>query len=104
MGVVVLLLVWSLTVYRATRVIILDTFVDGVRERLHEWLLEDRDRFSGVAQWFHELLSCPYCVSPWLAAGVLGSHRVFAGSFPMPVWLWAATAALALVWYRLIEA
>jgi len=59
---------------------------DGVLERYVV-------RKDWVPVFFAELLSCPWCVSAWVAAGVTAGVWAVSG-LPLPVLYWAATWAL----------
>lgn len=62
--------------------------VDG---ELHRYL--DRARWS--PQWLADLLSCPFCASGWIAAGVTGGVWAWLSpSVPLVLLLWLAAWAL----------
>lgn len=50
-------------------------------------------RIPWIPLFFAELMSCPWCVSAWMAAGVTGGTWLTVG-LPVPVLMWAATWAL----------
>ena len=116
-----LLVVMSLAVYRGTRLVVEDTFppVLWVRDRLAggwrplteaeraraatvspPWLMQDVDgeasryvyRWPWVPQWLADLLSCPWCASGWVAAGVTAGAWATVG-LPVPLLVWAAVWA-----------
>jgi hypothetical protein len=67
------------------------TEVDGVQQR---WIT----RRSWSPFWLSELLSCPWCASGWVAAGVTAGTWATVGlPVPLLVWpaVWAAGALLA---------
>jgi len=67
------------------------TEVDGVQQR---W----NTRRSWSPFWLAELLSCPWCASGWVAAGVTaGTWAVMGLPVPLLVWgaVWGAGALLA---------
>jgi hypothetical protein len=65
--------------------------IDGVPSRyVYRW--------NWVPQWLADLVSCPWCASGWIAAGVAaGTWAVVGLPVPVLVWLatWAAGALLA---------
>lgn len=63
------LIVDGLAVYRLTRLAIVDTLppVRAARERILQRL--------PVTSWQAELLTCPWCLSVWIGAGVLLVRR-----------------------------
>lgn len=76
-----LLLLDGLAVFRLTRLITDDTIPFG-RLRL-------RVEARWPNAWFTELATCPWCMSVWVAAGVLGAHAL------VPAWWPYAAAVLA---------
>lgn len=65
--------------------------IDGVD---HRWVR----RWRWVPQWLADLVSCPWCASGWVAAGVTAGVWVVPGlPVPLLVWpaVWAAGALLA---------
>lgn len=67
------------------------TMIDG---KMHRYV----DRKRRVPFWLSELLSCPWCASGWVAAGVTaGTWAVVGLPVPLLVWpaVWAAGALLA---------
>lgn len=102
--------IWSLVTYRVARFIVLDTLWDDTRERMLDWLQPPEHREPSFRRPYQlakhklgELIGCPYCVSVWVAAGVLLAHRIFVGAFPIPVWLWLATAAGGLIAWAIVD-
>jgi len=97
----ILIIIWGAVTYRVSRFVVLDSMWEGTRDKIFD-RLERSDRL--VAAKASDWLACPWCVTPWAAAAVLASHRIFAGSFPLPVWAWLATATIALVFWARIDA
>ncbi len=103
------LILLPFAVYRITRFFIMDTVIDGTRDKIHNWLLRPNDdqevpllRFKA-----HELLSCPYCLSVWVAAACV----VFWSLVIADQWIgwsflifWPAVAGAALVPYEYVDA
>jgi hypothetical protein len=100
-----LIIVWSLVVYRVARFVILDELIAEPRD----WVMDRLERAKPdrlVPAWKQKLailLGCPYCVTPWIAAATLVAHRLFVGSFAIPVWCWLAVAAGAVIVYRYVD-
>ncbi len=125
-----LLIVMALTTYRATKLIVEDTFppVLWLRDKLaggwRPLTLAEQERYvaaSASAQailrdvwsydpddelgqrhvrraawspyWLAELLSCPFCASGWIAAGVTAGVWAVVG-LPVPLLVWVAVWAL----------
>jgi hypothetical protein len=62
------------------------TMTDGIVHRyVHRWR---RSPF-----WLAELISCPWCASGWVAAGVTAGTWAVAG-LPLPILVWAAVWAV----------
>jgi hypothetical protein len=51
------------------------------------------DRSPWIPLFFSELMSCPWCVSAWMAAGVTGGTWLIIG-LPVPVLMWFGSWAL----------
>lgn len=96
-----LIVLLSLATYRITRLIVEDTIWHTWRVRLHAAILGSgkqrlwRDKL-------HELISCPFCISVWVAAAVVAATDAFT-SVPLPFAAWGAVAAGALVTWRIVE-
>jgi hypothetical protein len=95
-----LLLVMSLATYRLTRLVVEDDFppVLWARHRLAGgWTGPDEDvpvhRASWVPQWLADLVSCPWCASGWIAAGVTAGVWAVVG-LPVPLLVWPAVWAV----------
>jgi hypothetical protein len=66
-----------------------------------DWELQDIDgerhlwatRSARVPLFFAELMSCPWCVSAWISAGLVTGTWAVTG-LPVPLLLWLATWAL----------
>lgn len=90
----------SLVSYRVTRFVVIDTIWEDTRRKLHIKVLGYQPR-----RWrdkLHELLTCPYCISVWIAAGTVIVADWFA-SVPLPVLSVPAVAAGTVVLWRVIE-
>lgn len=112
-----LLLLLTLTTYRATRFVVEDDFPPmlWIRDRLaggwrpvtqkeltdnpsmvgrHRRMVDDVPhvfihRAKWVPEWLASLLSCPWCASGWLSAGIVASADAWV-SVPLPVAFWGA--------------
>jgi hypothetical protein len=97
-----LLLLLTFTTYRATRLVVDDAFppVAWVRTRLtgDEW---GRHRWAWVPRWVGELVSCTWCASVWVSAGVTALTTLWI-SVPLPLLVWA-TAAAGAAWLSHLE-
>lgn len=91
----------SLACYRVTRFIVSDTIIDGFRIWLHTVILGKKPKTW--REKLQELISCPFCISVWIAAGLVVVTDLFVDSFPLPVFQWLAIAAGALVIWRIVE-
>lgn len=80
----------SCAVWFLTRLVILETVFDGTRDKVHIWL--DK-RTSLWAVKLSELLGCPWCVSFWVALGL-----VLAADDPMGWFTWNANLPLPVLW------
>lgn len=76
----------ALVVFRVTRLLTADGFppVAKVRDRI-ETRYEDR--------WPAYLATCPWCVSVYVAAGVVGLAVLAGASLPLPLAWWGALSA-----------
>lgn len=95
----------ALATYRVGRLVILDEIFDVPRDRFFEWLMKP-ETLSTRRVWFNSLLTCPYCLTMWIAAGVtvfwsLVVHGEWLGwSFLL---VWPAVAAASLVPWAYID-
>lgn len=108
MPLILTFLILGLVVYRVTRFIILDDLIEGTRDRVLNGLLAGRseDELGSLPLWrrkLYTLLNCPFCVSIYVAAGVVLAHRWIVEPLPAPVWWWLGTATVALVVYTYID-
>lgn len=101
MEMVILVLLLGAVTYRVARFILLDTMIDGVRDRMMEWLDKRSARF--LYRKLLELFTCPFCITVWVSGGAALLTRVFVGPFAMPVWVWLASATFALVLWAIID-
>jgi Protein of unknown function (DUF1360) len=83
---VITFVVLCAAIARITRLVRDDTIFDGLRGRLYERLTR---KDHGVGYWLFELLRCPWCISGWIAAGVVAITDAIS-SVPMPGFLWLA--------------
>jgi len=94
-------LVLGLVVYRISRILPVDAVAEPVRARVEMWTYPEaapsRPKFR---EWVGQLLSCPVCLSWWIAAVVV----IFWSLVVVGVWpgwffliLWPAVAAVSAV-------
>jgi uncharacterized protein DUF1360 len=99
-----------LTVHRVTRLVVEDTFppIGVPRERLLNWLAPDhefahryalsynrdpRPHLGALGRSLRYLLSCPWCMSVWVGAGIIYAVTRYT-SVPLPVLVWAAASSV----------
>jgi Protein of unknown function (DUF1360) len=87
--------------YRLTRLVVVDTFppIEAMRDRVGE---------KRPGHWFTYLVNCPFCVSVWAAAFVVGvlwlSLEWASGpGVPLPILLWGGVAGLVALLYEVID-
>lgn len=103
----ILLVVLSAVTYRISRFIVLDSLIDGPRDRIADWL----ERHSDPRPWnphvvfrkVGELLECPWCITIWVAGAVVATHHHVVDPLPVPVWMWLTTATGALIFWAIID-
>jgi hypothetical protein len=119
--VLTLVVVLSLVTFRVTRFVLSDSLIAQPRNAFKGRLLGEttRDaheldlayqaeitaRDSRVAGWrlkLYELFDCHYCFSVWVSAGAVALTD-WQTSVPLPVWMWLAATAGALVIWRFVE-
>lgn len=88
----------SLVTYRVARLIRDDLIFDAPRARLYGWLITG----GWLRRKLHELISCSFCLTIWIAAGAVLLTLPFA-SVPLPVWTWLASAAGSLIVWYIVE-
>lgn len=87
--------------YRACRFLILDTLIDTTRQRFHLWLL---GRTSKARAKIYELITCPYCLTIWVAGiTIVVLDTATSSSIQWPPVMWLAVSAGALVFWTYIE-
>lgn len=111
----------SFAVYRITRLVLLDSWIDGFRSKAYEAILsplspEDRFLVLTVHQeevletlpaWrkkLYQLLSCPYCFSGWVSLAVLvGVDVITEADFEAWFLWWMGIWTGALLVYTIID-
>lgn len=95
----------SLATYRVARFVVLDSLIDGARDRVLMWL-NDPQTLSPWRLKAFELLTCPFCITVWIAAAFV----VFWSFAVRGEWIgwaflvvWPATAAGSLVPWAYID-
>lgn len=81
-----------LTVYRATRFVIEDTWppVGVPREYLLKFL---SGHWGGFGRTLHYLFTCPWCMSVWVGGGIIYALTFFT-SVPLPILVWASASGI----------
>lgn len=99
-----LLILTGLVTYRVTRFVIDDTLIDTPRAWFHHRLLTRTHRLfpTKARVKVYELLTCPFCLSVWVAAGTVVVTNMVV-SVPLPVWMWLGAAAVALMVRRVVD-
>ena len=97
---IVTLIVLSAVVYRVSRFIVLDTLIDGTRDKTVDWLERHPALFWTKIK---ELLGCPWCITIWVAAATVWAQHVFVADVPMPVWTWLTVSTGGLVFWAIID-
>lgn len=102
-----LLITWilfSFVIWRITRYWLKDSMLEEFRFKVEAALGRKIDRF-----WHRkalELLSCPWCISVWVSAGLTTIWRVFEADGLSWFWtgvIWLASAAGAMACWRTWE-
>lgn len=108
MNYLALIVILSAVTYRVGRFIVLDTLIDGTRDKVYSWLERQaapkepkvRPRLFWVK--LLELLGCPWCITIWIAAFATFFTDLNT-SVPMPVWTWLAASTGGLVFWAIID-
>ena len=91
-----LMILLALACYRVTRFIVKDSLIQGFRIWLHTALLGNKPRLWRDK--LQELISCPFCISVWIAAAlVAGVNHYRSVSLPFVQWL-AVAGATCVIW------
>lgn len=93
------LLVDGLAVYRLTVLVVKDTITNPLRELAQRpWQREARKiaprvpSTRGARWWLSELSTCPWCVSVWIACGVVALTRLAPGAWQYAALVLACSA------------
>lgn len=91
-------LVFSFVVWRVTRFLLRDSLIDGTRFKVEHYFGSRSNRTS--MRKMSELVTCPWCVSVWVAAVLTAVWRLTEGDgigwfWTAIVWLAAAAGAMA---------
>jgi hypothetical protein len=91
---VIILVVIALcaSTWRATRLLVKDDL--PIVKRPRDWLIRRSERPDGTLRWYGELISCPWCVSVWVAAAFTLATDLVVG-LPVPVLVFGLAAAFA---------
>ena len=85
------LIVDAITVYRLTRLVV----VDGITEPVRERIISKRD--GSTRDWWEQLLTCRYCVGVWVGFGVMGARWLIPGVWTPIAYALAISAAAPLL-------
>lgn len=98
------LVVLSLVTYRLSRFIVLDSLIDGTRDRAYERLTSP-DRLSTFRLKLVDLLTCNFCITIWVSAVVCAGWAWIDGHWPgwAFIYVWLAVAAGALLPWAYID-
>lgn len=97
----ILIVLLSAAVYRVTRFLILDTLIFEQRRWVKLKLMGNGD-VGPIRVKLLDLLSCPYCLSVWVAVAAVLITQQFV-SIPLPVLAWLAICTGSLAFWRYIE-
>ncbi|MFD8820757.1 DUF1360 domain-containing protein [Streptomyces sp. NPDC059605] len=75
----VVLVVLGCAAYRATQLVVHDTILDPVRDRLYAW--HGKATTSVVRSAAVTLIACTYCAGWWLAGAILATYLLVTGQF-----------------------
>jgi len=96
----------SAATYRIGRFAVLDSLLDGTRDRFYPWLTKP-ETLSTFRLKLADLLTCAYCITIWIAAAVVAFWSLVVAD----AWIgwgfllvWPAVAAGSLVFWALIDA
>lgn len=95
-----LIILLALACHRVTRFVIADSLIADFRIWLHLRILGDGT--SKVRAKFHELISCFWCLSVWVAGALVLVVDQFA-VVPLPWLTVPAVSSAALVVYNLVD-
>ncbi len=100
MSYLLVIAIMSAVTYRISRFIVLDTLIEGVRDKLVDWL-ERHPRFFWTK--FKELIGCPYCVTIWISAVVVWAQNVFVAPVELPIWAWLSVATGSVMIWSFVD-
>jgi len=97
------LAVLCLAGYRATQLIVHDSILDPIRDRIHLWRAARPE--SKAREAVTTLIGCPYCSGFWLAGIILAVYLTCTGTWGDANWLlhgveWFAVAGGAVLLNR----
>jgi hypothetical protein len=114
-----LLILCSAVVYRVSRFVVLDTMIEGTRDKISTRLATARDNegrkrvinkdepsFILIPLWRRkllELIGCPWCVTIWVAGAVTLATHFIVQPVPAPIWWWLAIASFALIVWAIVD-
>jgi len=104
-----------LTIYRATRFVIKDTFppIEVPRNHMINWWDPDevwqlnhpdaRPHWGALGRSLRYLFTCPWCMSVWVGAAVVWVVQAWFTSVELPVLVWAAASGVTGLLHTLEE-
>lgn len=91
----VTLAVLALATYRVTRFLIHDTLIERPRLAVYKAL--------GRHPKLIELLTCPWCLSIWISAGIVAVTDIWFAPIALPVWVWLANSAVTMLCWNVLD-
>lgn len=100
---IAVLAVLALAGYRSTQLIVWDSILDPIRDRIHLWQAHRPE--SRPRELITTLIGCPYCMGFWLSGIILAIYLTCTGTWGDAHWLlhgveWFAIAGGAVLLNR----
>lgn len=90
-------LVIAIASYRIARFLVIDTLIEGIRNKLHLFLVNRADKNGPLRllwQKIYELTSCTWCAGFWVSAGVYAVYYYHGLVWPIIVFAIAGVQGL----------